>query len=67
MLESPQKSVTLWGLLIGATAVVIPAILKIDPTTVQRVYDMLAVLFTGFFTYRGAKMVQNGNGKTSGE
>lgn len=64
MAESPQKSVTLWGLLIGAAAVVVPAVVKVDPQVMQRVYDMLAVLFAGFFTYRGAKMVQNG--KTNG-
>ena len=63
-MKLPTDSVTLIGLVVVCATFVVPLCLGVVMTDLKELALILGPVITGFFTYRGAKMVQNGNGKT---
>lgn len=63
----PTDSVTLIGLIVVCAAFVVPLCLGVGIADLKELGLILAPVTTGFFTYRGSKMLQNGNGRANVE
>jgi hypothetical protein len=62
MSKLPTDSVTLIGLIVVCASFVIPLCMGVTVADLKELGLVLSPVITGFFTYRGSKMTQNGNG-----